>query len=85
MNNFSKLHVNYIITDYYLRNDEKPSPTSTSTPPPNSKEAHKNEGFLKSAWHKLTHQHDNLNEEPKVEEKKDTSEKEEPKRASGSG
>ena len=48
----------------------------------NSAEAHKNEGFLKSAWHKLTHQHDNLNEDSKPAEKSD---EEEPKKASGSG
>lgn len=45
---------------------------------------HKNEGFLKSAWHRLTHQHDNLEPdngpETKKEEKSD-----EPKKASGSG
>ena len=56
-----------------------------SSLPSNSKEGHKNEGFLKSAWHKLTHQHDNLTDSPKEEEKKDEKPREEPKRASGSG
>lgn len=50
-------------------------------------ESHKNEGFLKSAWHKLTHQHDNLApdeaaEEPKGGEKPSEAE---PKKATGSG
>ena len=45
---------------------------------------HKNEGFLKSAWHRLTHQHDNL--EPDSSEKKSESkDSDEPKKASGSG
>lgn len=43
---------------------------------------HKNEGFLKSAWHKLTHQHDDLEPDDKPSEKKDD---DEPKKASGSG
>lgn len=44
---------------------------------------HKNEGFLKSAWHKLTHQHDNL--EPDEPAQKKDKDEEEPKKASGSG
>ena len=60
--------------------------TSTSgdaSPSSQSAEAHKNEGFLKAAWHKLTHQHDDIPpEEPKIEEK---GQEEEPKKASGSG
>ena len=48
-------------------------------------DAHKNEGFLKSAWHKLTHQHENLPpEEPKAN-LEDKGQEEEPKKASGSG
>lgn len=59
----------------------KPS-TSGDASSSKSAEAHKNEGFLKAAWHKLTHQHDNLSpEEPKAEEK---GQDEEPKKASGS-
>jgi len=54
---------------------------------------HKNEGFLKSAWHRLTHQHDNLEpdepktkeKEPKDEAKDNSKDDEEPKKASGSG
>ena len=60
--------------------------TSTSTGTSNKASDHKNEGFLKSAWHKLTHQHDNL--EPDKAQKKDSKgdkEDEEPKKASGSG
>ncbi|KAF2113300.1 hypothetical protein BDV96DRAFT_578731 [Lophiotrema nucula] len=45
---------------------------------------HKNEGFLKSAWHNLTGQHKGLDEDTKTEEKKDDK-KDEPKKASGSG
>ena len=59
---------------------------SASTPPSNSAEAHKNEGFLKSAWHRLTNQHDNLvDNQPSTEEKKPEKDEEEAKRASGSG
>lgn len=51
--------------------------------PSNKASDHKNEGFLKSAWHKLTHQHDDLAPDDKTEQKKDD---EEPrKKASGSG
>ena len=54
---------------------------------------HKNEGFLKAAWHRMTGQHSNPNEEPvsdskhqqqQPEQKQDVDE-EEPKKASGSG
>jgi molecular chaperone DnaJ len=47
--------------------------------------AHKNEGFFKAAWHRLTHQHDNLVDDSKGEEKKEKPEADEPKKASGSG
>lgn len=47
---------------------------------------HKNEGFLKSAWHRLTHQHDNLEPDQKPkDETKNNKDDEEPKTASGSG
>jgi molecular chaperone DnaJ len=59
---------------------------------------HKNEGFLKSAWHKLTHQHDileadgdtttNNNDSTKPSNKKQDpppNQDEEPKKASGAG
>jgi molecular chaperone DnaJ len=64
------------------------TPLTSSTTPGSSKAAdsHKGEGFLKSAWHKLTHQHDNLPpDEPKTGSKTDEkSETEEPKKAAGS-
>lgn len=52
--------------------------------------AHKNEGFLKSAWHKLTHQHDNLPgegdpAESNAESKETPPSKEDKKAASSSG
>ncbi|KAK5721768.1 mdj1 protein precursor [Elasticomyces elasticus] len=50
--------------------------------PGQSAEDHKNEGFLKNMWHSMTGQHDNLGKE---EGKSESSEKEEPKKASGSG
>ncbi len=37
-----------------------PSSAPPSSSQPNKAADHKNEGFLKAAWHKLTHQHDNL-------------------------
>ncbi|KAF2094058.1 hypothetical protein NA57DRAFT_60706 [Rhizodiscina lignyota] len=43
---------------------------------------HKNESFLKNAWHTLTGQHDNIKDEPG---KQNDEPKEEPKKASGSG
>ena len=47
---------------------------------------HKNEGFLKSTWHKLTHQHDHLEPEtPEKEAKTGQQEEDETKKASGSG
>ena len=58
----------------------------------NKAEDHKNEGFLKSAWHRITHQHDNLKPEtPETPEKKKKEkttgqpENDEPKKATGSG
>jgi molecular chaperone DnaJ len=64
-------------------------PQDTSAPS-NKASDHKNEGFLKSAWHRLTHQHDNLepDESAKNESKgdgKNDKDEEEPKKASGSG
>lgn len=52
-----------------------------------SAESHKNEGFLKAAWHRLTHQHD---DPPPGEAARDSkaankAQEEEPKKASGSG
>ena len=54
-------------------NKMKTDATETST------DEHKNEGFLKSAWHNLTGQHRNLDkDEPKTDE-------DEKKKGSGSG
>ncbi|GAB7354248.1 hypothetical protein MBLNU459_g4784t2 [Dothideomycetes sp. NU459] len=47
-------------------------------------EKHKHEGFLKSAWHRLTHQHDDLDKKPE-KEGSDKDQEEPPKKASGSG
>ncbi|KAI9821302.1 MAG: hypothetical protein M1827_004038 [Pycnora praestabilis] len=63
------------------------NPSSDST----AAENHKNEGFLKSAWHKLTHQHDNLEADGDSRSSsagtsdKPPTEEEEPKKASGTG
>ncbi|KAL9131551.1 MAG: hypothetical protein Q9217_000565 [Psora testacea] len=58
------------------------SPASSS-----SASSHKNEGFLKSAWHKLTHQHDNLSHGRPADQAKteDGTPEEEPKKAARSG
>ena len=67
--------------------DSREPTKDSKTPKPSNKAAdHKNEGFLKSAWHKLTHQHDNI--EPgktEKETKPGQHEEDEPKKASGSG
>jgi molecular chaperone DnaJ len=60
------------------RHDGQSQDPSTSTTASN--DAHKNEGFLKNAWHNLTGQHKKT--EPA---KPDSEEPEEPKKASGSG
>ncbi|KAL9604329.1 MAG: hypothetical protein Q9179_001885 [Wetmoreana sp. 5 TL-2023] len=56
-----------------------------SSPP--STDSHKNEGFLKSAWHKLTHQHDDVSTKPSPSQPDAESkgEGEAPKKAAGSG
>lgn len=62
----------------------KPTASGSAT----SEQDHKNEGFLKSAWHTLTGQHNNTNEDTqqtKQDPKQDNEPKEEPKKASGSG
>ena len=52
-------------------------------------DSHKNEGFLKAAWHRMTGQHDHSNEKPpdskQQSEEKTNHEEEEPRKASGSG
>ena len=70
-------------------------PKDSTSDPSTKATDHKNEGFLKSAWHKLTHQHDNLEPENDQKDQKDKMDKkdkktqskdeEEPKKASGSG
>lgn len=63
-----------------------PQDKTTSNQASNQASDHKNEGFLKSAWHRLTHQHDNLEpEQPPKDETKNNKDDEEPKKASGSG
>ncbi|MCJ1313889.1 bck1-like resistance to osmotic shock [Agyrium rufum] len=49
--------------------DSSPSSSPTS-PSLDSASAHQNEGFLKSAWHRLTHQHDDLKDDIQQEDKK---------------
>ncbi|GAM88217.1 hypothetical protein ANO11243_062480 [Dothideomycetidae sp. 11243] len=61
-----------------------PSESTTST---SEADKHKDEGFLKSAWHKLTHQHDHLEQEkaqPQSSEHAQDRDQDEPKKASGS-
>lgn len=49
-------------------------------------DSHKNEGWMKSAWHRLTHQHDHLDENLNPKKDESNSADEEPKKkASGSG
>ncbi|KAK4691072.1 hypothetical protein P7C71_g5852, partial [Lecanoromycetidae sp. Uapishka_2] len=72
--------------DIFITPDSS-SPSQGSPFSSTSADSHKDEGFLKAAWHKLTHQHDNLPPEeassgPKTEDK---AHEEEPKKASGSG
>lgn len=52
-----------------------------------SAEVHKNEGYLKAAWHRLTHQHHELPSEEAARDSKvaQKAPEEEPKKASGSG
>lgn len=65
----------------------------SSTSPANAsstqsdEDSHKNEGFLKSAWHKMTGQHDHLGKGEQEDQpaSKPPTEAEEPKKASGSG
>lgn len=58
-------------------------PSTPSSPA----DSHKNEGFLKSAWHRLTHQHDNTSTKPAspASDAEAKGEDEEPKKAAGSG
>jgi len=65
--------------------------SSASGSVPSEADLHKNEGFFKAAWHKITGQHDHLNhdqpkktEDSKPADSKTSTEPEEPKKASGS-
>jgi molecular chaperone DnaJ len=64
------------------------SPTPPSASDQSSADSHKNEGFLKSAWHRLTNQHKDVpenndsNKKSQSDAKQDEPEK---KNASGSG
>lgn len=51
-------------------------------------DSHKDEGFLKNAWHKFTHQHDKDQQQPPSSNQQantDQQQQDEPKKASGSG
>lgn len=66
----------------------KESTGSSASTTSDTTDEHKNEGFFKSAWHTLTGQHDHLKAdqpEPTSTDSKPSEEKEEPKKASGSG
>ncbi|KAF2226174.1 hypothetical protein BDZ85DRAFT_214018 [Elsinoe ampelina] len=71
-----------------IMNVGKPPVSSTTGDSANASEAdkHKNEGFLKSAWHRLTHQHNHLDEQPKQtsQESQTDQDEEQKKKASGS-
>ncbi|KAF4552875.1 DnaJ C terminal domain-containing protein 1 [Elsinoe fawcettii] len=69
-----------------IMNVGKPPPSSTASSDTTSEaDKHKNEGFLKSAWHRLTHQHDHLHEQAKPADQNNQSEQDEQKKkASGS-
>lgn len=67
---------------------DSPSTTKDASETSGVAESHKNEGFLKAAWHKLTHhQHDNMPPEESAPHSKaaDKPQEEEPKKASGLG
>ncbi|KAI9763458.1 MAG: hypothetical protein M1835_007806 [Candelina submexicana] len=70
---------------------KKPPPSSSSSSPPSAsstgRDSHKNEGFIKSAWHKLTNQHGHPETEKDAQSTSDKQlrEEKEPKKASGSG
>ncbi|KAL9634231.1 MAG: hypothetical protein Q9204_003082 [Flavoplaca sp. TL-2023a] len=64
-----------------------PSNSAQPAASPATADVHRNEGFLKAAWHKLTHQHDesahgSSQSSPEAPKKDET---EEPKKAAGSG
>lgn len=68
--------------------NEEPKDTMKPSDSTSEADKHKNEGFLKRAWHNITGQHDNLhgNSPPSKDEAKDADKTEdEKKKASGSG
>lgn len=66
---------------------DPPTTERDASESPASAESHKNEGFLKAAWHRLTHQHDGPPPEEPTRDSKaaNKAQEEEPKKASGSG
>ncbi|KIW33094.1 chaperone DnaJ [Cladophialophora immunda] len=65
---------------------QEPPKDNKASKPSNKAADHKNEGFLKSTWHRLTHQHDNLEPgKPGKEKEAEPQDEDEPKKASGSG
>ncbi|PGG97495.1 chaperone DnaJ [Blastomyces parvus] len=71
------------------KNDKPPSPDSSTSNKDSSSTSsdtsHKNEGFLRSAWHKLMHQHGSSSDSTKPNETGDGNKTDESKKASGSG
>ncbi|SMR54309.1 unnamed protein product [Zymoseptoria tritici ST99CH_3D1] len=63
-----------------LKHAPKASTTDKGTP-----DDHKNEGLLKNLWHSVTGQHDHLDKAEEGKKAEDGKEKDEPKKASGSG
>ncbi|KAF2152139.1 hypothetical protein K461DRAFT_242979 [Myriangium duriaei CBS 260.36] len=70
-----------------IMNLGKSQSTATATDGKTSEaDKHKNEGFLKSAWHKITHQHDQETQQkpPQSSSSSQDQQQDEPKKASGS-
>ena len=78
-----------------LGKDQNASPSADGQ---SEADKHKNEGFLKSAWHRFTHQHDHLDKEQQAQQQQQQQQtssntdqqsngqqQDEPKKASGSG
>lgn len=59
--------------------------SATAADPPAAGDSHKNEGFLKAAWHNLTGQHSSNSGGPAGKAEESKPQDEEPKKASGSG
>ncbi|KAK3068614.1 mdj1 protein precursor [Teratosphaeriaceae sp. CCFEE 6253] len=67
-----------------LNQYKQDAPPATEAKPGQSADEHKNEGFLKNLWHTVSGQHEGLGKEEGKSGERD-GEKEEPKKASGSG